>query len=124
MVTVVFKNLDKSDLTKETAIKRLDETIDRFPDLAGHRITVTLSMENSPQQAGPDHFTVRVHVRGKKYRDLLIEKSAMNICLALADVNEHLLERLNRMGDRKRVRLRSRRGLLVHHSAEAEEEVL
>lgn len=123
MVTVVFRNLGKSDLTKESVITRLQDTIDRFPDLAGHRITATLSMENSPQQAGPDHFTVKIHVRGKKYRDVLIEKSAMNMYLALADVNEHLLERLNRMGDRTRVKLRSRRGLLVEHSEEVEEEL-
>ncbi len=123
MITVVFKNLDKSNLTKEAVITRLQETIDRFPDLAGHRMTVTLSMENSPQQAGPDHFTVKVHVRGKKYRDVLIEKSAMNMYLALADVNEHLLERLNRMGDRTRVKLRRRRTLLVDPSEEVEEDL-
>ena len=123
MITVVFKNLDKSNLTKEAVITRLQETIDRFPDLAGHRMTVTLSMENSPQQAGPDHFTVKIHVRGKKYRDVLIEKSAMNMYLALADVNEHLLERLNRMGDRTRVKLRRRRTLLVDPSEEVEEDL-
>lgn len=118
MVTVVFKNLDQSDLTKESVIARLQDTIDRFPDLVGHRITVTLSMENSPQQAGPDHFTVKIHVRGKKYRDVLLDKSAITIYLALADVNEHLLERLNRMGDRKRVKQRSHRVRLIDHSAE------
>ena len=123
MVTVVFRNLGKSDLTKESVITRLQDTIDRFPDLAGHRITATLSMENSPQQAGPDHFTVKIHVRGKKYRDVLIEKSAMNMYLALADVNEHLLERLNRMGDRTRVKLRRRRTLLVDPSEEVEEDL-
>lgn len=123
MVTVVFKNLDKSALIKETVVTRLQDTMDRFPDLAGHRIIVTLSMENSPQQAGPDHFTVRVHVRGKKYRDVLIEKSAMNLYLALADVNEHLLERLNRMGDRARVKRRSQRGRLVEHLEEVEEDL-
>lgn len=123
MITIVFKNLDKSDLTKAVVIARVQETIDRFPDLAGHRITVTLSMQNSPQQAGPDHFTVKIHVRGGKYRDVLIEKSAMNVHLALADVNEHLLERLNRMGDRTRVKLRSRRRLLVDQSLVVEEEL-
>lgn len=118
MVTVVFKNLDKSDLIKETVITRLQDTIDRFPDLTGHRITVTLSMENSPQQAGPDHFTVKVHVRGKKYRDVLIEKSAMNLYLALAEVNEHLLERLNRIGDRARVKRRNQRVQAIDQSEE------
>lgn len=123
MITIVFKNLDKSDLTKAVVIARVQETIDRFPDLAGYRITVTLSMQNSPQQAGPDHFTVKIHVREGKYRDVLIEKSAMNVHLALADVNEHLLERLNRMGDRTRVKLRSRRRLLVDQSVVVEEEL-
>ena len=53
MLTVVFKNLDKSDLVKDAVVTRLQETIDRFPDLARHKMTVTLSMENSPQQAEP-----------------------------------------------------------------------
>ena len=84
MVTVVFRNLDKSDLTKESVITRLHDTIDRFPDLARHRITANV---------------------------------------ALADVNENLLERLNRMGDRTRVKLRRRQGLLLEHSEEVEEEL-
>lgn len=42
MFTVVFKNLDKSDLIKETVITRPQETIDRFPDLAGDRTRVKL----------------------------------------------------------------------------------
>lgn len=106
MVTVVFKNLEKSDLTRESVIMRLEDTMNRFPDLVDHSVTVTLSMENSSQQAGPDHFTVKIHVRGKKYRNVLLEKSAMNLYVAFADVNEHLLERLNRMGDRRRVKQR------------------
>lgn len=43
-----------------------------------------------------------------------LEKSAaMNLYVAFADVNEHLLERLNRMGDRRRVILRRQRERLL-----------
>jgi len=53
-----------------------------------------------------------------KYRDVLIEKAAMNLYLALADVNEHLLERLNRRRDGTRIKLRSKRGQLIDSPVE------
>ena len=57
-------------------------------------------------------------MRGMKYRDVLIEKAAMNLYLALADVNEHLLERLNRRRDGTRIKLRSKRGQLIDSPVE------
>ncbi len=107
MMQVFFKNLDKSEFAKEAALERLETVIHRFPDLSASRIFVTLSMENSPTQAGPDLFRVKVHCRGGRYKDVTLEKTAPNLYAALAEVVEHFLERLNRFGDRERVKNRT-----------------
>ena len=106
MIQVIFKDLDTSELAKEVALDRMQSVVDRFPDLSESRMAVTLSMQNSPIQAGPDVFTVKVHCRGGRYRGLTLEKSGPNLYAALADVVDHMLERLNRFGDRSRVRSR------------------
>lgn len=124
MIHVNFKNLDKSEMAREAATDRMDAMIEKFPDLAESRINMTLEMENSPLQAGPDLFTVKVHVIGGRYRDVRLEKSASNLYAALADVAEHMLEKLNRFGDRSRVRNRSRaRKQMAIHIQSAEDEV-
>ncbi len=108
MIQVIFKDLDKSDLVEEAAVSRLQAVAERFPDLSAARMTVTLSMQNSPLKAGPDLFSVKVYCRGGRYRGLTLEKSAPNLYAALADVVDHMLERLNRFGDRARVKGRVR----------------
>jgi hypothetical protein len=108
MIQVVFKDLHKSELAKEVALERIEPVVERFPALSEGKITVTLSMQNSPNQAGPDLFTVKVFCRSGRYRGLAMEKSGPNLYVALADVAEHMLERLNRFGDRARVKGRER----------------
>jgi len=108
MVKVVFKNLEKSFLATEAAEEKLAEVVERFPELEGSQLTVTLSMENSPKQAGPDLFGVKVLVRGGRYDGVILEKKASSLYVALADVADHLLERLNRFSDKLRVKNRSR----------------
>ena len=107
MYKVVFKNLEKSELAREAAMQRMDFVVKRFPDLNESQITLTLEMENSPQQAGPDLFRVSFHVKGGRYRDVRLEKTASNFYVALADLVEHTLEKLNRFGDRHRVKERA-----------------
>jgi ribosome-associated translation inhibitor RaiA len=100
---VFFKNLDKSELALEAVEERLGDMVEKFPKLAGQKLTVTLSMENSPTRAGPDSFTVKILVETGEYAGIKLAKSAPSLYLALADVREHLLEALNRAGDRERV---------------------
>ena len=107
MIKVIFKNLEKSELTRDLALERVLTIVERFPDLHDHKINVTLSMENSPTQAGPDVFTVKVLINGKRFRAVLIEKSGATFYLALAEVIDHALERLNRYGDKERVKSRN-----------------
>lgn len=104
MVRTVFKNLEKSELAKEAAEERLATVTDRFPDFNLSRVTMTLSMDNSPSQAGPDVFSVKVQCHGGRYRGVILQKSASSLYIALADLVDHLLERLNRYGDKSRVK--------------------
>jgi ribosome-associated translation inhibitor RaiA len=110
MLQIIFKNLEKSQIAKDIAEERFSSVIGRFPSLKTHKVKVTLRMDNSPAQAGPDVFSVKAVINGPVYQDIVIEKSAANLYAAVADVVEHTLERLNRHGDRKRVR--SRRNLV------------
>lgn len=107
MIRIVFKNLEESQLAKEAVFDRLQATLDRFPDLENHRLTLTLSMDNSQFKPGPDLFKVKLVVVGKKYGGIVLEKSETSFYAALASVADHTLERLNRYGDRKRVKDRT-----------------
>ncbi len=107
MIRVIFRNLDKSELAKDLALERIGSVVERFPDLEDHKIDVTLSMENSPSKPGPDLFSVKVFIVGKRYKSVVIEKSAQSLYVALAAVVDHALERLNRYGDRHRVKRRN-----------------
>ncbi len=107
MIHIVFKNLQESELAKEAVTQHLSNTTDRFPDLVDHRMTVNLSMDNSKFKPGPDLFKVKLYIRGKKYGGIVLEKSAMSLYTALADLSERLLERLNRHGDKQRVKSRN-----------------
>lgn len=108
MIQIIFRNLEKSELARNVTLERLESLLERFPDLRDARISVTLSMENSRLQAGPDLFRVKVFCHTGRYRGVTLQKAAPNLYIALADVVDHMLERLNRFGDRSRVRQRAK----------------
>lgn len=118
MIRVIFKGLEKSEFARDMVVERISSVVERFPDLEGHRLDATLSMENSPTQAGPDFFSVKLFIHGTKYKSVTIQKSATSLYVALADVVEHSLERLNRYGDRDRVRRRSQSRNAVVYTTE------
>jgi ribosome-associated translation inhibitor RaiA len=127
MIRIVFKDLDESELAKEAVRDRFQATIDRFPDLEGHKLSFTLSMDNSQFKPGPDLFKVKLLIAGKKYGGVELEKSAMSLYTALADVSAHALERLNRFGDKQRIRNRTQarkilRGKKIEQKGELYEE--
>lgn len=116
MILVKFKNLEKSELAHEAAHDRIETLREKFPDLKDCRIYVTLEMENSPIQAGPDFFKVKIHVSRGRYDGVTVEKSDISLYVALADVVDHMLEKLNRFGDRTRVKQRNQaRQILRSH---------
>lgn len=119
MIQVKFKNLEKSELAVDAVYERLESFVEKFEDLKESRIIVTLEMQNSPIQAGPDLFTVKLHISRGRFKGTTVKKSDSNLYKALADVADHLLEKLNRSGDKERVKQRAKaRKLLNKRSIE------
>lgn len=116
MIQIKFKNLEKSEMAREAVHDRVEALIEKFDDLSESKIQVTLEMENSPAQAGPDLFKVKVHVLRGRYDGITVEKSDSNLYVALAEVADHMLEVLNRYGDRARVKERKKARALINHS--------
>jgi ribosome-associated translation inhibitor RaiA len=106
MIHIKFKNLEKSELVTAAVEDRVKVLTDKFPDLNEGEIHVTLEMENSPTQAGPDQFKVKLYILEGRYKGIAVEKEDSNLYIALADMAEHMLERLNRFGDKVRVKER------------------
>lgn len=108
MIQVRFKNLEKSEMAREAVFERIEALIEKFTDLRDGRVTVTLEMDNSPFQAGPDLFRVKFYVARGRYAGITVSKENGNLYVALAEVVDHLLEKLNRFGDRERVKQRTK----------------
>jgi ribosome-associated translation inhibitor RaiA len=100
MLKIVFKNLEPSQLARDIVKQRIEPIIEKFPALTGHKVTLTLEMENSPDQAGPDLFTVSSMVTGKNFNNLKIKKSSRNFFLATAELVDGFNELLSRENDR------------------------
>lgn len=83
---------------------RIECLTEKFRDLQKSRIVVTLEMQNSPLQAGPDLFLVKLNVFSGRFDGLTLSKTDSNLYVALAKISEHILEKLNRTGDRQRVK--------------------
>jgi ribosome-associated translation inhibitor RaiA len=109
MVHVKFKNMQKSELAVRIVKARITDAVARFPKGQARSVVVTLEMENSPKQAGPDLYKVRTEIIGGRYHGLILEKGGPSLYKALADVNDRLLERLNRISDRLRTKARKER---------------
>ncbi|MBN8538501.1 MAG: hypothetical protein J0M15_15730 [Deltaproteobacteria bacterium] len=107
MIRIIFKDLDESELAKEAVHDRIQAIKDRFPDLEEHKLIFTLRMDNSQFKPGPDLFKVKLIITGKKYGGVVLEKSATSLYKALGDVSVHALERLNRFGDKRRIKNRN-----------------
>ncbi len=108
MIHIKFKNLEKSEMAREAVQDRVEALVDKFPDLNKSKIQITLEMENSPLQAGPDFFKVKLHIARGRYDGITVEKADSSLYVALAEVVDHMLEILNRYGDRSRVKERNR----------------
>lgn len=108
MILIKFKNLEKSEMAREAVSERIEMLVEKFPDLSESKIQVTLEMENSPTQAGPDRFKVKLHVASGRYGGITIEKADSSLYVALAEVVDHMLEKFNRFGDKSRVKERNK----------------
>lgn len=122
MIQVKFKNLDKSEMARESVTERVEALVEKFDSLSESKITVTLEMENSPLKPGPDLFSVKLFVSGGKFNKTTIKKSDPNLYVALAEVIDHMLETLNRAGDRERVIKRNRARKLAQITSERDQD--
>lgn len=72
-------------------------------------------MENSPAQAGPDFFKVKLHVILGRYDGITVEKGSSSFYVSPADAVDPMLEVLNRFGDKARVKERKRARDIVNN---------
>jgi len=120
MYKIVFKNLEKSVLAKEIVEERLTPILGKFPMVEPKHVRVTLTMDNSPTQPGPDLFWVKLHFRSGAMRGLVLEKSASNLYSALAMTVESLQARLGKETEKNRKILRQRSRRHKQQSVDAE----
>ena len=99
---IKFKNLDRSNMVVEIVKERFESILNKFPDLNSSSIAITLEMENSPVQTGPDLFKVKVNIKNGKYSGLVLSKDNSNLHHALSDVVGNMQELLTRHSDKKR----------------------
>lgn len=92
--------MESSELARDVVEKRIGMVISKFPSLQGHQVTLTLEMENSPQQAGADVFTVSSMINGKIYKDLKLKRSSDHFYQAIAELADGLKVLLSRETDR------------------------
>jgi len=122
MINVVFKNLEKSELAKDAVFERIVPLFEKFPELKKEMIIFTLSMDNSPIQAGPDLFKVKMQLKAGRYKGVVLEKSALNLYSALAELIDTVHERLKRSDEKKRNIQRShqrkKKEKITNHSLE------
>ncbi len=110
MIRVIFQNLKPSEFVREIAVERVEQTLAKFPKLLQENTTIKVSMENSPVQAGPDVFKIKLFIPHGYRRPIVLEKAGKNLYEALATLNEKLssvLEKtFSRQHDRRRLHKR------------------
>ena len=103
MLSIVYKDLESSEHVTNVIKKVFSDTVAKFPKLDGRKFNFTLSMENAPDQLGPDVFGVKIRISGGGLSDIVVEKKSDKLYAAARGVCDVLLERLNRSGDKRRV---------------------
>lgn len=102
MTKVTFKNLKNSEMAKSFILKKIEETIAKFPELSRHKISATLAQDSSDLHSGPESFSFKLIINGKLFKNLVLEKHAATLYEAASEVAYVLSERLNRALTKKR----------------------
>jgi ribosome-associated translation inhibitor RaiA len=117
MIKIVFKNLEKSELARRIVDERITPVLEKFSVFDGHNVTVTLEMENSPTQAGPDYFKVSTLISGPVFKNIRFEKSSENLYLATAEASDGIQALLGKKT--LKVRKTSKSGTIKHITEES-----
>jgi ribosome-associated translation inhibitor RaiA len=104
MINIVFKNLQSSDLIRQTIEQQLNDVFAKFPRLSNVKASVIIDMYNSQFKKGPDLYGIKLKLNSQKIRNLFVEKKASNIYFATAELRDSLVEILAR----KLTKLRSK----------------
>ncbi len=107
MIQLIYKNIPQSDLCQALVIKRISALLSKFPSMKNPRVLVTLEMQNSPTQAGVDHFSVKLHLLSGPFKGIRIVKASDTLHVALAEVIEDGFETFSRHQEKKRAQQRN-----------------
>lgn len=97
-VKVVFQNMKRSGFLSSMVSEKFEHTLAKFPDAKNGKVTVSVTMENSPLKPGADEFIVKMIATGLFNREsIIIAKRAKSPYEAAAEINEALQETLHRL---------------------------
>ena len=106
-------------MAKSIVLAKIEEAVAKFPELRRHKIFATLTMDNSPVQAGPDSFSFKLMIDGKFFKKIIIEKQGSTLYEAITEVVHVLVERLHRAAGKMRaIKLAHARQYQYKHSWE------
>ena len=106
-------------MAKSIVLAKIEEAMAKFPELTRHKIFATLTMNNSPAQAGLDDFSFKLSIDGKVFKKIIIEKHGTTLYEAIAEVAHLLTERLHRAAGKMRaIKLAHARQYQYKHSWE------
>jgi ribosome-associated translation inhibitor RaiA len=107
MFNMTFKDLRRSEIAEGVVAEKLNHIFKKFPELKNHKVSFSMAMLNSPLHAGPDLFSAKIRIVGRKFNNLIIEKKASNLYKAISQVFSSILELLNRHKDKARSKSKS-----------------
>jgi ribosome-associated translation inhibitor RaiA len=103
---VHYKSLEKSDFIQKNLAEKWEKVLAKFPLVHNHHPHITVEMLNSPKHAGKDWYRIKFSLQDEYYGTLVQEAEGDNIYAAIEEVFHHLPQRLNKIGDKKRVKRR------------------
>lgn len=116
MLRVVFKNLRKSKFAEDIVATRVNAVLEKFPEYKPSSATAILEMENSPLQAGPDIYNVKLILTDKSRSPIVLRMKSGHLYQAAAMLADRLLEVMHRAVEKRRDvrRFRRRRDKYAH----------
>jgi ribosome-associated translation inhibitor RaiA len=107
---IVFKNGLESEFIKNAMNQHMEVLEEKHPELQQTDAIVTVKMDNSPLQAGPDSYTVNIRlIGGRNFRNISLHKTAQNFYSAMNAAFHVLAQKLSKKSEKKRGLIRQRR---------------
>lgn len=107
-VQVLFHDLTRNEVSEQIVQDRIEKVLEKFQLAADMKAQVFISRESS-EVTGPDHFSVRIIVSGKRLKPIVIHQLGQNVFQAVAFACDRLLEVMHRHLEKRRDGLRQSR---------------